>query len=253
MANGDHEKLGEGREAHPSTVARQREVELASDVREDVKERSKKKRKGLIQKVKDWFKGAWEGVKNFFGASRNAAEKAVEKAAEAGGDALQKGKETVKKVIDGILELPDGLRMSSDLDSDRAHPVTGKKRPHKGIDIAMQIGTPIKWFLNAEATVLKVAYQKGGAGNYINVASEGKVFKFFHLKEQPKLKKGAKVKKGDLLGLSGNTGIGTGAHLHVEVWEGGKVLDPLPYLPKYLQEQVLAKRKGKSDPLWNVA
>lgn len=245
MANGDAEKLGEEKELDPRAVARSKEVELAADIREDVKKRGAEKRKSLMDRVKDWFKGVWEGFKGFFGGSKKAAEDGLQKAAE-------KGKEFVDKVIDGALDLPAGLRVSSDIQSSRWHKVLEKYRPHKGIDIAMPEGTPLKWFLGSTATVLKVA-NEGGAGNMIKVLSGGKTFKFFHLKELPKLAVGTVLKKGDLLGLSGMSGIGTGPHLHFEVWEGDKVLDPLPYLPKSLQGQVLAMREGKTDALWGLA
>ena len=56
-------------------------------------------------------------------------------------------------------------RISSPFNPNRRHPVTGRVRPHKGVDFAVAPGTPV--IAPAEGLVEKVAYQAGGAGRYV--------------------------------------------------------------------------------------
>ena len=56
-------------------------------------------------------------------------------------------------------------RISSPFNPNRRHPVTGRVRPHKGVDFAVSPGTPV--IAPAEGVVEKVAYQAGGAGRYV--------------------------------------------------------------------------------------
>lgn len=97
----------------------------------------------------------------------------------------------------------------------RKHPVTGVSKLHRGIDIGVPIGTPVK---AAQAgTVITVAYQAGGAGKWIKIRHDnGWYTEYFHL-DQQLVAQGVKVKQGDIIAKSGNTGIGTGAHLHFEI------------------------------------
>lgn len=100
---------------------------------------------------------------------------------------------------------------------------------HKGEDLAAPEGTPI--YALFDGTVIKNAYQAGGAGNYIVLQHpNGIVTKYFHMRERSKLPEKAKVKAGDLIGYVGQTGHATGAHLHLEIWINGQAKNPLPIL-----------------------
>ncbi len=98
---------------------------------------------------------------------------------------------------------------------------------HKAVDIAAQTGTPI--IAPANGIVIKVTYNKR-FGNLV-VISHGDIFKtvYGHL-EKVFVKPGDIVKKGDLIGLVGNTGLSTGPHLHYEIWKNGKPVNPMKYL-----------------------
>lgn len=116
-------------------------------------------------------------------------------------------------------------RVSSPFNPQRRHPVTKRIRPHKGVDFALPVGTPV--IAPADAIVEKVAYQAGGAGRYI-VLRHGREYQtvYMHL-SKPLVRAGQSVKRGERIALSGNTGISTGAHLHYEFHINGRPVNPL--------------------------
>ncbi|PJG83329.1 murein DD-endopeptidase MepM [Caviibacterium pharyngocola] len=133
-------------------------------------------------------------------------------------------------------------RVSSPFNPARRHPVTGKVRPHKGVDFAMPVGTPI--IAPADGTVEKVAYQANGAGRYIMIR-HGREYQtvYMHL-SKPLVKAGQSVKRGERIALSGNTGRSTGAHLHYEFHINGRPVNPLTVkLPGTSSEMATAERK----------
>ena len=116
-------------------------------------------------------------------------------------------------------------RVSSPFNPNRRHPVTGRVRPHKGVDFSVSQGTPI--IAPADGVVEKVAYQAGGAGRYV-ILRHGREYQtvYMHL-SKPLVKAGQTVKKGERIALSGNTGISTGPHLHYEFHINGRAVNPL--------------------------
>ena len=50
------------------------------------------------------------------------------------------------------------------------------------------------------------------------------------------------IKKGDIIGYVGNTGISSGPHLHFEIWKGDKSIDPLIYFPEYQKKDLTLKK-----------
>ncbi|WP_105904735.1 murein DD-endopeptidase MepM [Haemophilus influenzae] len=116
-------------------------------------------------------------------------------------------------------------RISSPFNPNRRHPVTGRVRPHKGVDFSVSQGTPV--IAPADGTVEKVAYQAGGAGRYV-MLRHGREYQtvYMHLSKSL-VKAGQTVKKGERIALSGNTGISTGPHLHYEFHINGRAVNPL--------------------------
>lgn len=116
-------------------------------------------------------------------------------------------------------------RVSSPFNPNRRHPVTGRIRPHKGVDFSVSQGTPV--IAPADGTVEKVAYQAGGAGRYV-MLRHGREYQtvYMHLSKSL-VKAGQTVKKGERIALSGNTGISTGPHLHYEFHINGRAVNPL--------------------------
>ncbi|WP_158336522.1 peptidoglycan DD-metalloendopeptidase family protein [Buchnera aphidicola] len=114
-------------------------------------------------------------------------------------------------------------RVSSNFNLHRLNPITNKISPHQGIDYAMPIGTPILSI--GDGKVIKTK-SSTAAGKYIIIRHNIQcITKYMHLKKIL-VKVGEKVKKGDQIGLSGNTGYSTGPHLHYEVWVNNKVINP---------------------------
>lgn len=104
----------------------------------------------------------------------------------------------------------------------RIHPITGKRKFHNGIDLAMPVGTRINAPCNGE--VIKV-WENATGGLQMQVKCGDYTFGFAHLSKI--LVKSGEVKRGDLVALSGNSGASTGAHLHMTVRFEGKLIDPL--------------------------
>jgi len=125
-----------------------------------------------------------------------------------------------------LLRTPiDGARLTSRFGK-RRHPVLGYTKMHKGIDFGARRGTPIR---AAGDGVVERASRYGSFGNYalIRHSSEFKTA-YAHMKGFARgMKKGAKVKQGQIIGYVGTTGRSTGPHLHYEVLKNGKHVNPL--------------------------
>lgn len=101
------------------------------------------------------------------------------------------------------------------------------KEFHKGIDIANEVGTKVK--ATASGTVSFVGYS-GGLGLVVEINhGYGYKTKYGHL-YRSFVKLGDKVKRGEVIGLIGNSGISTGPHLHYEVQVLDKSLNPIHYI-----------------------
>jgi FimV-like protein len=109
----------------------------------------------------------------------------------------------------------------------RKHPIKGKELLHHGIDFAAAENAPFTAV--ADGRVI-TASTSPTFGNYIEVKHrKGIVTRYAHANDLH-VKKGQMVKKGDILGLVGKTGLVTGAHLHFEVrFADGKAIDPEQY------------------------
>lgn len=107
----------------------------------------------------------------------------------------------------------------------RMHPVHKEDRQHKGDDYApLSKGEnlPLVAMMDGKVTYAKDKFQKPvSTGNRIEIeyGQGNNRFKvrYFHMKDVPKLKKDDPVKRGSTVGLMGNTGIGSGVHLHAEL------------------------------------
>src|SRR5699024_9388144 len=99
--------------------------------------------------------------------------------------------------------------------------------PHAGVDWAVPIGTPVKAAL--AGTVLG-RQPVGRTGRYVFLAHPGNRNTYYGHLSRPMVSPGDEVAKGQVIGLSGNTGNSTGPHLHFETWTGGKPVNPLSYM-----------------------
>ena len=113
----------------------------------------------------------------------------------------------------------------------RVDPVYGYNASHRGIDIAIPVGTPVKAAADGRVIVSKIDGSKGGGyGSYVVIVhNDGTQTVYGHLSNR-EVKVGQKVNVGDEIGLSGNTGKSTGPHLHFQIMKGdylkGEVIDP---------------------------
>lgn len=109
----------------------------------------------------------------------------------------------------------------------RFHPVLNYWRMHYGEDIGAPAGTPI---LAADSgTVVTVAYEAGGYGNYVVVNhGGGRSTRYAHMSATA-VSAGQTVTQGQTLGYVGSTGLSTGAHLHFETRVNGSAVDPYTY------------------------
>ncbi|MBJ7538561.1 peptidoglycan DD-metalloendopeptidase family protein [Marinomonas transparens] len=115
-------------------------------------------------------------------------------------------------------------RVSSPFNAHRLHPITGHPAPHNGVDLATPIGTKI--LATGDGIVTRVATHKY-AGKYVVIDYSGPYSaRFLHL-QKVLVKKGQKVKRGQVIALSGNTGRTTGAHLHYELHVKGRPVNPM--------------------------
>lgn len=124
-----------------------------------------------------------------------------------------------------LLRTPvDGARKSSGFGM-RRHPISGYNKMHKGVDFAAPRGTPIR---AAGDGVISFAGRKGGYGNYLSVRHNGEYeTAYAHMHGFAKgMRRGARVKQGQIIGYVGSTGRSTGPHLHYEVLVKGKHINP---------------------------
>jgi murein DD-endopeptidase MepM/ murein hydrolase activator NlpD len=131
----------------------------------------------------------------------------------------------------------------------RRHPLLGIKKMHTGIDWAAPTGTPI---MAAGNGTIELAGRHGGNGNYVRIRhGNGYKTAYSHMKKfAPGVKKGAKVRQGQLLGYVGSTGLSTGPHLHYEVLINSRFTNPLKiHVPRsrQLNGRLLAEFKKEAQ------
>ncbi len=141
--------------------------------------------------------------------------------------------EAVPKIMKRGTKIPptyvkpiNGGRLTSNFGK-RSAPKKGASTYHKGVDWATPTGTPV--YASCGGTVAKAGWGSGyGYVVYIN-HEDGRQTRYGHL-SKVLVSAGQKVKQGDKIALSGNTGVSTGPHLHFEILINGSQVDPLKYL-----------------------
>ncbi|AXG71298.1 murein DD-endopeptidase MepM [Kordia sp. SMS9] len=117
--------------------------------------------------------------------------------------------------------------ISSKFGAVRKHPKLKHKSAHGGIDIKAAKGTPI--IATADGIVLKATVE-GNWGNLIIISHDDGFETWYAHLQGFNTKLGATVQKGDIIGYVGNSGVSTAPHLHYEVRQHGKRLDPMHYI-----------------------
>ena len=109
----------------------------------------------------------------------------------------------------------------------RYHPIYKVRKLHTGIDFGARVGTPI--YATGGGKVTKVSTSFYGYGKQVEIDHGfGLKTKYAHLSEF-KVKVGQRVKRGELIAYSGNTGTSSGPHLHYEVHKNRQKVNPIHY------------------------
>ncbi len=115
----------------------------------------------------------------------------------------------------------------------RIHPIYKIKKFHEGMDFSAPIGTEV--YATGDGTVSTVQTSYSGYGKHVKIDHGfGYVTIYAHMSKF-NVKVGQKVKRGDIIGFVGTTGISTGPHLHYEVVKKGQKVNPQLY---YFQEDL---------------
>ncbi|MGO0713200.1 phage tail tape measure protein [Bacillus subtilis] len=103
-----------------------------------------------------------------------------------------------------------------------------RSSPHKGTDFAAKAGTAIK---SLQSGKVQIAGYSKTAGNWVVIKQDdGTVAKYMHMLNTPSVKTGQSVKAGQTIGKVGSTGNSTGNHLHLQIEQNGKTIDPEKYM-----------------------
>ncbi len=138
-----------------------------------------------------------------------------------------KADNSVRDGIPVLIPVPKRLAKITSPFGLRIHPTLGRPIKHNGIDFGSGRGAEV--YAASSGKVVLVDFN-GSYGNYIIVEhQEGSSSVYAHL-EKIFVSKGSRIKKGDLIGFTGNTGRTSGPHLHYEVRIKGIPVDPAGYL-----------------------
>ncbi len=132
--------------------------------------------------------------------------------------------ENGKSIKKTLMKTPiNGARLSSSFGK-RKHPILGYTKMHLGTDFAAPTGTPI--MASGDGKVIKAGWC-GGGGNCVKIKHNSKYQTVYaHMSKFGRgIKKGVRVKQGQIIGYVGSTGLSTGPHLHYEVIENGKKIN----------------------------
>ena len=132
--------------------------------------------------------------------------------------------ENGKSIKKTLMKTPiNGARLSSSYGK-RKHPILGYTKMHTGTDFAAPTGTPI--MASGDGKVTKAGWC-GGGGNCVKIKHNSTYQTVYaHMSKFGRgIKKGARVKQGQIIGYVGSTGLSTGPHLHYEVIENGKKIN----------------------------
>ena len=127
------------------------------------------------------------------------------------------------------------LRRLSSGYGQRIDPYMKTRRMHYGIDFSLKVGTPV--YATGDGKIKRTKKSLTGYGNQIEIDHGfGYVTKYAHLNSFT-VRKGQAVKRGDLIGYSGNSGKSTAPHLHYEVHSMKKKVNPIHYFSRDLSAE----------------
>ncbi|WFL78680.1 peptidoglycan DD-metalloendopeptidase family protein [Altererythrobacter arenosus] len=105
----------------------------------------------------------------------------------------------------------------------RRHPILGYRRMHSGMDFKAGYGTPIVAVSDGRVSS---AGRAGGCGNAVRITHGGGLSTRYCHMSRMAVRSGQNVRRGQVIGYVGSTGLSTGAHLHYEMYRGGRAINP---------------------------
>lgn len=141
-------------------------------------------------------------------------------------------------------------RVTSGFSRGRMHPILKERRPHYGVDFGAPSGTPVRSVADG---VVTDAGPHGGHGNYVEIRHDGPYATSYSHLSAILVKRGQKIRQGDLIGKVGSTGLSTGPHLHYQFMVNGKFVDPgsvvLPMTGGLSAPDLAAFQRAKAEVL----
>ena len=136
---------------------------------------------------------------------------------------INQGEEDIRNILKVMTVLRPVKGEISSKFGERVDPITKNNGVHTGTDYAVAVGTQVKSAISG--TVVEVKKNNPSFGNFVRIKNADIVTTYAHC-SAIKVKEGEKVKQGDIIALSGNTGKSSGPHLHFEVSKDGRVVNP---------------------------
>lgn len=120
----------------------------------------------------------------------------------------------------------------------RRHPILGIRRMHSGIDFSARSGTPV--YAASDGRV-EFAGRNGGYGNFVRLRHHSNLGTGYAHLSRFAVRAGESVRRGQVIGYVGSTGLSTGPHLHYEVYRGNQKVDPLSV--RFVTRETLSGRE----------
>lgn len=115
-------------------------------------------------------------------------------------------------------------RVTSSFTLARYHPILKRSRPHLGVDFGAPTGTPVRAVADG---VVTTAGAHGGHGNFVELDHDGPYATSYSHLSAILVKRGQKVRQGEIIGKVGSTGLSTGPHLHYQFFVNGQYKNPM--------------------------
>lgn len=135
----------------------------------------------------------------------------------------------------------------------RFHPILKVVRPHEGIDLTAPMGTNI--YATADGVVLQAGYRPGGFGKKILIDHGFGYRTLYGHCDEVTVTSGQQVRRGEIIGKVGSTGLSKSPHLHYEVHVNGRPVDPVNYYASDLSNTEYDRMIGmlsEADPSFDI-
>lgn len=135
----------------------------------------------------------------------------------------------------------------------RFHPILKVVRPHEGIDLTAPRGTNI--YATADGEVIQAGYRAGGFGRKILIDHGYGYRTLYGHCDKVLVEAGQTVKRGEVIGKVGSTGLSKSPHLHYEVHINGRPVDPINYYANDLSEEEyerMIEMLSEADPSFDI-